>query len=69
MRWWLYNKRINKFYLAFYLPEYNSKIILENTDIKLINSKFDLIAESEGLIKIKDNFDKFKIKKRYNYNS
>ena len=50
-----------------YLPEYNSKIILKNTNIKLLNSKSDLILETAGSIKAKDNFDNFKIKKKYNY--
>ena len=50
-----------------YLPEYDPKIILKNTNIKLSNSKSDLILESEGLIKKKDKFDNFKIKEKYNY--
>ena len=50
-----------------YLPEYNSKIILKNTNIKLLNSKSDLILETAGSIKAKDNFDNFKIKEKYNY--
>jgi len=50
-----------------YLPEYDPKIILKNTNIKLSNSKSDLILELEGLIKKKDKFDSFKIKEKYNY--
>jgi len=50
-----------------YLPEYDPKIILKNTNIKLSNSKSDLILESEGLIKQKDKFDNFKIREKYNY--
>jgi hypothetical protein len=50
-----------------YLPEYNSKIVLKNTNIKLFNSESDLTTELNGLIKIKDHFDSFKVKKKYNY--
>ena len=50
-----------------YLPEYNSNIILKDTNIKLLNSKSDFVLESEGLIKAKDKFDNFKIKEKYNY--
>lgn len=50
-----------------YLPEYNSKIILKSTNIQLFNSKSDLTIEANGLIKLKDNFDNFKIKEKYNY--
>ena len=51
-----------------YLPEYDPKIILKDTNIKLINSKSNLTAELNGFIKIKDHFDSFKIKEIYNYN-
>jgi hypothetical protein len=50
-----------------YLPEYNSKIVLKNTNIKLFNSESDLITELNGSIKVKDHFDNFKVKKKYNY--
>jgi len=50
-----------------YLPEYNSKIVLKNTNIKLFNSESNLITELNGLIKVKDHFDNFKIKKKYNH--
>jgi len=50
-----------------YLPEYNSNIILKDTNIKLLNSNSDFVLESEGLIKAKDKFDNFKIKEKYNY--
>lgn len=50
-----------------YLPEYNSKIVLKNTNIKLFNSKNDFTTELNGLIKVKDHFDNFKVKKKYNY--
>jgi hypothetical protein len=50
-----------------YLPEYNSKIVLKNTNIKLFNSESDLTTELNGLIKVKDHFDSFKVKKKYNY--
>jgi hypothetical protein len=50
-----------------YLPEYNSKTVLKNTNIKLFNSESDLITELNGSIKVKDHFDNFKVKKKYNY--
>tara|TARA_B100000029_G_scaffold510335_1_gene601531 strand:- start:875 stop:3112 length:2238 start_codon:yes stop_codon:yes gene_type:complete len=50
-----------------YLPEYNSKIVLKNTNIQLFNSKSDLTIETNGLIKTKDTFDNFKIKEKYNF--
>ena len=50
-----------------YLPEYNSKVVLKNTNVKLSNSKTDFTAELKGLIKVKNDFDKFEIKEKYNY--
>ena len=50
-----------------YLPEYDSKITLKDTSIKLINSKSDHTLELSGLIKAKEHFDSFKIKEIYNY--
>ena len=50
-----------------YLPEYDPKIILKDTNIKLINSKSNNTLELNGFIKIKNNFDSFKIKEVYNY--
>ena len=51
-----------------YLPEFDPKIILKDTNIKLINSKSNNTAELNGFIKVKDYFDNFKIKEIYNYN-
>ena len=51
-----------------YLPDYNSKIILKNTSIKLVNSKSDRKVELNGFIKVKDSFDNFEIREVYNYN-
>ena len=51
-----------------YLPDYDHKIILKDTNIKLVNSKSDHTAELNGFIKVKDHFDSFKIKEIYNYN-
>jgi len=45
-----------------YLPEFEPKIILKDTNIKLINSKSNNTAELNGFIKVKDYFDNFKIK-------
>ena len=50
-----------------YLPEYDPKITLKDTSIKLINSKSDHTAELIGFIKVEENFDSFKIKEIYNY--
>ena len=50
-----------------YLPKYDSKIILKDTHIKLINSKSDHNAELSGFVKIEEDFDSFKIKEVYNY--
>ena len=51
-----------------YLPLYDSKITLKDTNIKFTKSKSDQIIELNGLIKINDQFDSFKIKNKYNYN-
>ena len=51
-----------------YLPEFESKIILKDTNIKLVNSKSNLETELNGFIKVKNYFDNFKIKEVYNYN-
>ena len=51
-----------------YLPEFDSKIILKDTNIKLTNSKSNNTTELNGFIKVKDFFDNFKIKEVYNYN-
>ena len=50
-----------------YLPEFDPKIILKDTNIKLINSKSNNTTELNGFIKVKDYFDNFKIKEIYNY--
>ena len=51
-----------------YLPEYDPKITLKDTNIQLINSKSDYTLELNGFIKAKEHFDSFKIKEIYNYN-
>ena len=51
-----------------YLPEYDPKIIIKDTKIKIINSKLDHTTELNGFIKANDNFDSFQIKENYNYN-
>ena len=50
-----------------YLPKYDSKIILKDTHIRLINSKSDHNTELSGFVKIEEDFDSFNIKKVYNY--
>ena len=50
-----------------YLPKYDSKIILKDTHIRLINSKSDHNTELSGFVKIEEDFDSFNIKEVYNY--
>ena len=51
-----------------YLPEFNSKITLKDTNIKLINSGLNHELELNGFMKVKEHFDSFKINETYNYN-
>jgi len=51
-----------------YLPEFDPKIILKDSNIKLINSKSNNTVELNGFIKVKNYFDNFEIKEIYNYN-
>jgi hypothetical protein len=50
-----------------YLPEYDPKIILKDTHIKIVNSESNYKAELNGYLKVNENFDSFKINKVYNY--
>ena len=50
------------------MPQYGSKITLKDTRVKFLKSKSDQIAELDGLIKIGDSFDNFRIKEKYNQN-
>ena len=50
-----------------YLPEYEPKITIKNTNVKLVKSKDKIIAELNGFFKAKENFDSFKVKNIYNY--
>jgi len=50
-----------------YLPQYDPNIIITETNIKFTKSTSDQIMELNGLIKISDQFDGFKIKEKYNY--
>ena len=49
-----------------YLPRYDSKIILKNTNIKFTNTESEKIVELTGLIKINEQFDSFGLKGKYN---
>ena len=49
-----------------YLPLYDPKIIFKDTDIKFTKSKSDQTIELNGLVKLKDQFDSFKIQNKYN---
>ena len=50
-----------------YLPEYDPKIILKDTNIKLVNSESNYKAELSGYLKVNENFDSFKINTIYDY--
>ena len=50
-----------------YLPKYDPKITLKDTTINLIKSQSNQIIELNGLIKVNDQFDSFKIKEKYNF--
>ena len=50
-----------------YLPNYDSKIVFQNTKVKLTNSKTERTTELNGLIKVKDQLDSFSFKEIYNY--
>ena len=50
-----------------YLPGFDPKIILKDTNIKLVNFESNNTTELNGFIKVKDYFDNFKIKEIYNY--
>ena len=50
-----------------YVPEFDSKIVLKDSKIQFIKSQQNYIAELSGSIKVKNNFDKFKIKNIYHY--
>ena len=51
-----------------YFPLYDPKIIFKDTTIKFTKSKSDQIMELDGLIKLNNQFDSFKIKNEYNSN-
>ena len=50
-----------------YFPEYDPKIILKDTHIKIVNSESNYKAELSGYLKVNENFDSFKINKVYHY--
>jgi len=54
-------KIIKKFF-----PDYNSKIIFKDTNVKINKSSFAQVAELDGLIKLNNKFDAFKISEEYN---
>ena len=54
-------------FIKEYLPEYDSKLAFKDASIKFINSKLDNTTEISGFVKIKDQYDKFIIKEKYNY--
>ncbi len=50
-----------------YLPEYDPKLILKDTKIKVINSKSENKVNLDGFIKQKENFSSFQIEGNLNY--
>ena len=52
-----------------YLPDYDPKIIIKNTEINLVNTKSNRSVELNGLIKINDQFDQFKVNEKYNFDN
>jgi len=50
-----------------YLPNHNTKLELKNSKIKFEKSEKTQILELDGSIKIQNQFDKFKIKEKYNH--
>ena len=57
------NKKLN---IKQYLPDYSSKIFFKDTKIKVTNLNLKNAIDLDGFIKIKDNFNIFKIKNIYN---
>ena len=51
-----------------YLPLYDPKIIFKDANIKFSRSKSNQLTEINGLIKVSDQFDSFKIQNKYNPN-
>jgi hypothetical protein len=51
-----------------YLPDYNSKLVLKNSDIKFNNWELGSKAEISGFIEIDDHLDKIKINQNYKKN-
>ena len=50
------------------MPEFDPTIKLKNTNIKIVNSKSEFKADFIGLIKVKENFDNFKLTNIYKRN-
>jgi len=50
-----------------YLPEYDPKIILKNTKIIFDNSKLNWTTSLAGSIKVRDKFEDFNIREKFNY--
>ncbi len=60
------HKNITK--IKNYLPDYNFKLVLKNSDIKFNNWKFGNKAEIIGFMEINDHLDKIKINQTYTKN-
>ncbi len=56
-----------KKFIKKYLPEYDPKIVIKNSKIKFFNYKNEQNMELDGLLKVKNDFNKIKIKEIYKY--
>jgi len=54
-------------FLRGYLPDYNSKIIIKDTNVEFINSKSNQKMKLNGFLKQNDKYDSFQINEKYNY--
>tara|TARA_B100000029_G_scaffold406782_1_gene407508 strand:- start:738 stop:2975 length:2238 start_codon:yes stop_codon:yes gene_type:complete len=52
-----------------YLPDYEAKIILKDTDFKFSNSRSGFMIELNGMFRTKDQFDSFNLNQTLNKNS
>ena len=55
--------------IKYYLPEFSSKIIIKDTNVQLSSTKSNKSSEFNGMLKIKDKFDAFKIREVYDFSN
>ena len=59
---------IEKKIIKKYLPDYDSKIILKDTNFNFISDNSKHTTKANGFVKMNNKFDSFKIEETYNYN-